>query len=585
MSPQDRSRVSAPDVENSLVAALGFEPPPSAATGNELLIEDGSGDGLDWSATDPPEAVHDGVEVSDGVVIDSTGEAPDVTMSPSKQRGKGPRTFSSGRHERASSNDTVESSALDDPATDERDHGPGDSSTASAVESDALLEEPVETIRIGFDELDEFDEQADPDKPATLDELDESLGGPGAAVSAASANRLSLDDDPAAFDAGSGYRRETSWFGRANAATGPVEIPSPELDGADPHGSDSDGFVVPAADHHGADPDGFVVPAAETTPASIDEVDPALDAVDEAFVVRPADDALIEPDATVGPAEFDHPDMRSDVGPIDDPPIGGTLAPAGAPPVAPNPGRHDLGFVRTPPTGDVGHTVDVVPTSPPVAPVADESLAAAPVTEAVPVADQPPARVGDPTIVPGAREQRNGLAVGAGIAARQAGAGMRTQLERAGAIRLPDLLDQGFLKRTRRVRARKVRRVVRHIDPWSVLTFSVLFFLCLFAAFLLASVLVWNAAVAAGTIENMESFITEIGDYETYEIKGDVVFRAAMVIAGILTLAASVMVVLLVVVFNLISDLVGGIRMTVVEEETVRVRRRRLTPAESPPGT
>ena len=31
------------------------------------------------------------------------------------------------------------------------------------------------------------------------------------------------------------------------------------------------------------------------------------------------------------------------------------------------------------------------------------------------------------------------------------------------------------------------------------------------------------------------------------------------------------MVVLLTVVFNLISDLVGGIRVTVIEEETVRV--------------
>ena len=151
--------------------------------------------------------------------------------------------------------------------------------------------------------------------------------------------------------------------------------------------------------------------------------------------------------------------------------------------------------------------------------------------------------------------------------------------------RLPELLDSGLLKRTRRVRARKVRRVIRHIDPWSVLTFSVLFFLCLFAALLLASVLVWNAAVAAGTIENIESFIREIGDYQTYEIKGDVVFQAAMVIAGILTLAASVMVVLLVVVFNLISDLVGGIRLTVVEEETVRVRRRPRAEADAAAAT
>lgn len=140
------------------------------------------------------------------------------------------------------------------------------------------------------------------------------------------------------------------------------------------------------------------------------------------------------------------------------------------------------------------------------------------------------------------------------------------------ASRVPQLVEQSFRNRSK-VRARKVRRVVRHIDPWSVLAFSVLFHLCVFASLLLASVLVWNAADAAGTIDNMESFIRELGDYQTYEINGDAVFRAAMIIAGVMTLASSVMVVLLTVVFNLISDLIGGIRITVVEEEVVKVRR------------
>ncbi|MFT7600349.1 MAG: hypothetical protein ACI8TP_003290 [Acidimicrobiales bacterium] len=128
--------------------------------------------------------------------------------------------------------------------------------------------------------------------------------------------------------------------------------------------------------------------------------------------------------------------------------------------------------------------------------------------------------------------------------------------------------------RRQKLRARKSRRVVRHIDPWSVLTFSVLFHLCFFAALLLASVLVWNAALAAGTIENIENFVRELGDYETFEINSDQVFKAAALIAGILTLASSVLAVLLTVVFNLISDLIGGIRVTVIEEETVRIPKR-----------
>ncbi|MDA3038453.1 MAG: DUF3566 domain-containing protein [Actinomycetota bacterium] len=136
---------------------------------------------------------------------------------------------------------------------------------------------------------------------------------------------------------------------------------------------------------------------------------------------------------------------------------------------------------------------------------------------------------------------------------------------------LPSSAGAGFGKRRQRLRARKTRRVIRHIDPWSALKFSVIFHLCFFGALLLASVLVWNAAVSAGTIENIESFIRELGDYEKFEIDSNKVFTAAMLIAGMLTLASTIMVVLLTVVFNLISDLVGGIRVTVIEEDTVRV--------------
>ena len=216
-------------------------------------------------------------------------------------------------------------------------------------------------------------------------------------------------------------------------------------------------------------------------------------------------------------------------------------------------------------------TVPVSPlTVPAVGPV---TLSMAPQAEATPQSPQPVMPAATPLVV---ESLTTGPTLGVGAFRRRA-VSLDAVAERVGGLtaRIPHLLEDGVFRRSRRLRARKVRRVIRHIDPWSVLTFSVLFHLCVFAALLLSSVLVWNAAVAAGTIENIESFIRELGDYTTYEINGDVVFRAAMVITGILTLASSVLVVLLTVVFNLISDLVGGIRVTVVEEETVRVRRKR----------
>ncbi|MEM9611544.1 MAG: DUF3566 domain-containing protein [Actinomycetota bacterium] len=243
--------------------------------------------------------------------------------------------------------------------------------------------------------------------------------------------------------------------------------------------------------------------------------------------------------------------------------------------VAPGPGGISSGPPLMPPTVEESQQIPV-PGAPPVGMpmTADEALAERtpdmPDTLGTPVLPGSPGLPGNGAVVGGAAVARGEMV------SRQGGLSQISIGDRVGdvAARLPQIFEEGLRQRPRRVRARKVRRVVRHVDPWSMLTFSVLFHLCVFAAFLLASVLVWNAAVAAGTIENIEQFIRDLGDYRTFEIDGDVVFRAAMAIAGILTLASSLMVVLLTVVFNLISDLVGGIRVTVIEEETVRVRRR-----------
>ena len=121
-----------------------------------------------------------------------------------------------------------------------------------------------------------------------------------------------------------------------------------------------------------------------------------------------------------------------------------------------------------------------------------------------------------------------------------------------------------------RLRARKVKRIVRHIDPWSVLKLSLLFYACLFVVFMVAGTLLWNLAGAAGTISSIEGFIKDIGAFKTFSFSGPTIFRASFLAGLILVIAGSGFNVLLTVLFNLISDLVGGIRLTVIEEETAR---------------
>jgi hypothetical protein len=182
-----------------------------------------------------------------------------------------------------------------------------------------------------------------------------------------------------------------------------------------------------------------------------------------------------------------------------------------------------------------------------------------------------------------------------------------------------------------RVRARKVRRIVRHIEPWSVLKISVLFFLSLFVILCVASALLWSAARSAGTIDSVESFITSLGfgncediegaegpgdpapppaepefgevdqlDPETapevtlpdpddtstlpdedgdcaegqelvggFEFEDQRIFQAFLLGGIVLVLAGSAGAVVMTLLFNLISDLTGGVRVTVLEEEPV----------------
>jgi len=134
----------------------------------------------------------------------------------------------------------------------------------------------------------------------------------------------------------------------------------------------------------------------------------------------------------------------------------------------------------------------------------------------------------------------------------------------------PKQLTRRERRQLRRLRARKVKRVVRHFDPWSVLKVSLLFYFCLFVVLMVAGVVLWNVAAAAGTISDIEGFFKDAGAFQTFSFDGFTIFRASLLVGLILVIAGTGFNVLLAVLFNLISDLVGGVRITVIEEESAR---------------
>ncbi len=137
-------------------------------------------------------------------------------------------------------------------------------------------------------------------------------------------------------------------------------------------------------------------------------------------------------------------------------------------------------------------------------------------------------------------------------------------------------------KAATRLRARKVRRIVRHVEPWSVLKMSLILYFCMWVIIVVAGVALWSLAVNSGTIDNFESFLTEVLALETFEFDGGDIFEAAAIGGLILVIALTGFNVLVAVLFNLISDLTGGVRVTVVEEETARYMTRRPRRGQAP---
>ena len=128
-----------------------------------------------------------------------------------------------------------------------------------------------------------------------------------------------------------------------------------------------------------------------------------------------------------------------------------------------------------------------------------------------------------------------------------------------------------FEKRRRvKLQARRVRRIIRNIEVWSVLKISVLFYACLWAIFLIAGFLIWGVAESSGTVGKLESLITELFALDTFTFDGKQIFRGYALGGLVLAIAGSTMNVLMCLIFNLISDLTGGLRITMIEEETVR---------------
>ena len=111
---------------------------------------------------------------------------------------------------------------------------------------------------------------------------------------------------------------------------------------------------------------------------------------------------------------------------------------------------------------------------------------------------------------------------------------------------------------------RRVRRIVRKIDPWTVLKASFVFNAIMGLVFVLGTWVMWSLVLQKGIPDQ----IVDLFDAVTIEltIDGELYFRIVVLLAVIGVIGMTAFMTLGAVIYNLISDLVGGVEVTVLEE-------------------
>lgn len=114
---------------------------------------------------------------------------------------------------------------------------------------------------------------------------------------------------------------------------------------------------------------------------------------------------------------------------------------------------------------------------------------------------------------------------------------------------------------------RRSRKVVRKLDTMAVLRVAIVLHACLLVVGLTAGVIVWNVAAAQGWVDKYESFVAEMFALESFTLRGDVMFGLAFVGGLLLSVLGAVAWVLMSVLYNLTSDVVGGVQLVLLEDE------------------
>ena len=106
---------------------------------------------------------------------------------------------------------------------------------------------------------------------------------------------------------------------------------------------------------------------------------------------------------------------------------------------------------------------------------------------------------------------------------------------------------------------------MRKVDPWSVLKLSLIFYFCLLVVVMLGLGVFWITVDRLGVIATLLSFLEEL--QFNVQINPANLFRAVFLTGLLNVVLWSGINVFGALLYNLVADVIGGLRITLAEEE------------------
>ena len=114
---------------------------------------------------------------------------------------------------------------------------------------------------------------------------------------------------------------------------------------------------------------------------------------------------------------------------------------------------------------------------------------------------------------------------------------------------------------------RRVKRVLRHVDPFSVFKLSLFYYVCFVVLWLVFVAVVYGLLSSTGLLDRAERLGRLFVLWEEIDISLWFVERWALVIGLVCAVLASVVNVFLAVLYNLAAEVMGGAELTFVDRE------------------